>query len=119
MKIEKFNEGVKKEYFICMTISQNTNEIQTFGIFETEKDMDNWLINSANEYLPRTSAKVGENGIEEDQNGKPIITDVIVAINFIQNYYDENVYYQTSKISKNIKLKYNVDTLIDKKKFNL
>ena len=83
MKIEKFNESVSKQYFICI-ITDGQGGVDFSGIFESDEDLDNWILNIINEmYLSRTS---------EEENVGPFI-DVVEAINWAQEENTCDVYY--------------------------
>ena len=114
MKIKKFNEAQEpiKKYHVCMVInSESTSDFS--GIFNTEEDMDNWLLNTVNKML----LDIWDGDNDEKPN---LFTDVINAINWIQEENNCNVYYDDDVIFyNNVKLKYNVDVLRNTKKFNI
>ena len=122
MKINKFNEKLKSEYYSCMIMQDS--QIVFSNIFETEQDMDYWLINLANtelssDYSAQSNYKRNptENVIIENENF--LIIDVTEAINYFQEYLDWNVHYSSSDMYRNVKLKYDVELFINSKKFNI
>ena len=113
MKIQKFNEAKEplKKYHICMMVNSEGG-IDYSGVFETEEDMDNWILNVANElFLDRYDGDDGEDDL---------FTEVAEAINWIQDENDCNVNYDsdTTYYGK-VKLKYGIDVKRDVNKYNI
>jgi hypothetical protein len=112
MKIQKFNENIEaKNYHVCMIVN-SSGGIDYSGVFDTEENMNNWILNTANEIvLDRT-----ESGSYWDS----VFTDVVEAINWIQDETDCNVNYDDeSEYHAKVKLKYGVEKLRASKKYNL
>lgn len=109
MKIQKFNEAINlKKYHICMIIN-SASEIDYSGVFETEQDMDNWLLNLVNEIV-----------LDRSEGDEEVFIDVVDAINWIQDNNDCNVYYDDAALLyKDVKLKYGVEMKINAKKYNI
>jgi hypothetical protein len=128
MKIKKFNEkkGLK-EYDICVIIDNIGPNILKIGIFETKKDMENWLLNFINgalldnHYENEMIKRAGKgNGVEINEDGDSVFIDLVEALNWYQEEYNcEVVYDNKSNIYSNIKLKYGVDLLKSTKKYNM
>jgi hypothetical protein len=115
MKIQKFNEEEPRKksrltpLCICMVMENKT--VQYSGIFKNKKDMDNWLMNTVNEIiLDRFEG--------EDDEEPGLVLTVEDAIDWLED--DFEVHYDTETITyNNIILKYGVDALISKNKFNI
>ena len=117
MKIQKFNEAIepirKKSRLtpLCICMVMEGDEVQYSGIFKTKKDMDNWLMNIVNGIvLDRFEG--------EDDEEPGLVLTVEDAISWLNDDFD--VHYDTETTTyNNVILKYNVDALIAKNKFNI
>lgn len=128
MKIKKFNEkkGVK-EYYVCAILDTIGPNISDLRIFETVKDMENWLLNLINVALYHSYTKhemmkrAGKgNGAEINEDGDIVFINLVEALNWYQEEYDcEVVYDNKSVIYSDIKLKYGVNLLKTTNKYNL
>ena len=110
MKIQKFNEAKEplKKYHICMMVDSEGG-IDYSGVFDTEEDMDNWILNTVNEIV-----------LDRYDDENEMFTEVDEAINWIQiendcnvNYDDDTTYYGK------VKLKYGIDVKRDVNKYNI
>jgi len=112
MKIQKFNESKEptKKLHICMVINSESTADYS-GIFNTEEDMNNWLLNIVNNLI-----------IDRWQDdGRPkLFIDVSDAINWLQDENECNVYYDNdTEFYNNVKLKYGAETIRNIKKYNI
>jgi len=109
MKIQKFNEELQPtKKCICMVIEDKT--VHYSGIFNTKVDMENWLINIVNETII--------DRYEGDDDEPELVLTVDDAIEWFQDDFD--IHYDDDTTSYNkVKLKYGVDVIISKNKFNL
>ena len=123
MKIQKFNEENlhEKKYFMCVIISTSGPQIDNSGIFETQEDMDNWILNYANELLTNQedSWEIGKDGVYSNHKGHPVFIDVVDAINWVQDTNDCDFQYDNSVIYSGVKLRYGVDKARNINKYNL
>lgn len=123
MKIQKFNENTinsNKNYYYCIISIDNTPEHE--GLFETETDMNNWMLNIFNEELSQSSEtkEDKDSGIYEFQDNGLIFINVYDAISWYTEEYEQaNVDYGSIEMYKNVTLKYGVEELRDIKNFNL
>ena len=126
MKIKKFNENLdqSKNYYMCIIISSIGPQIDNSGIFETQEDMDNWILNYANELLSNDNLEednweIGKDGIYVNEEGYPVFINVEDAINWVQEKNSCDFQYDSSVIYSDVKLEYGVDTARAANKYNL
>jgi len=96
-------------------------EINNTGIFETEEDMNNWILNKVNERLSQypVPPTIEDNpNLEEDGDGELVFTNVDAATIW---FNDDEWYIHTSEsvILKNIDALYGVELLRDTNKYNI
>jgi hypothetical protein len=126
MKIRKFNESNNTEEYYVMMIINNSSEIIESGIFETENDMECWLLNIVNKEILKGKFYSDEDEEELEQDtvlhkgdSGYVYIDFVEAVNWYQDVYDCSVTYDKMNLHKNCKLLYGVDKIIDMKKYNL
>ena len=124
MKIKRFNEEniQEKEYYMFVAISSIGPQIIYSGIFETQNDMDNLILNFANELLlnaRKDSWEIGKDGVYADQEGYPIFIEVKDAINWIEEEENCDFQYDSSVIYSDVELEYDVETVRTANKYNL
>ena len=126
MKIKKFNENLdqSKNYYMCIIISTIGPQIDNSGIFETQEDMDNLILNYANELLSNDNLEednweIGKDGIYVNEEGYPVFINVEDAINWVQEKNSCDFQYDSSVIYSDVKLEYGVDTARAANKYNL
>ena len=124
MKIKKFNENTEnKEYYTCIIVVNG--QINLSGIFETEEDLENWLLNIINKELSAYErdesfdhSLIDDTFINDD--GNSVFIDVSDAINWYQDINDADIYYDfDSIIYKNVKAEYGVELIRNTNKYNL
>ena len=120
MKVKKFNEGFENIKDCCMAmIVDSNNYIIRSAAFETEADMNNWLLNTVNEELVHVETKRKEN-ITYNEENEPIFIDVADAINWYQDYFDCNIHYDIeSQYIVKEPLLYGVELTRKMNKYNL
>ena len=96
------------------------NEVEHSGIFETEEDMDNWILNIVNERLSNESfpPEIDNETVVESDEGGLIFIDVVTAM----NWYNDDAYqidYSTSVIYSNVEAKYGVELVRQAKNYNI
>lgn len=119
MKIQKFNENMTQHYHIAIIICGN--EIQNSGVFETEEDMNNWILNKVNERLsqyPVPPTKRQNPNLQMAEDGELVFINVDAATIWFND--DEwSIFKSESVILKNITALYGVELLRDTNKYNL
>jgi len=126
MKIKKFNENkkTKKDCWLALIIN-NSSEITSSAAFETENDMEYWLLNFINYHFIEYQEDQEDDDEYSDgedvyNNGSEhVFIDLRGAINWYQDVWDCDVYCDKSQYIKSESLLYNVDKLKDVKKYNL
>jgi hypothetical protein len=120
MKIQRFNEEIEssKKYYFCVITCYD--DLYHSGIFETEEDMNNWILNIVNESLSNESLPPEEDGetIVESEEGGIIFVDIAAA----KNWYCDDAYSiicSTSTILSNIDAKYGVEIVRQANKYNI
>lgn len=119
MKIRKFNEEIEhsKEYHICVITYGGI--VDEMGIFETQEDMDNWILNKVNErVLDNPGFAIEENDMMKNDEDQFVFVNVTKAINWF-NDDNSQIDYGTGVILKNVEAKYGVELLKQTSKYNL
>jgi hypothetical protein len=131
MKIQKFNESLENtKDCVTLIITDNPGSVYQgvliSGAFETKTDMENWLLNMINEELVTHDVKKSVIGVKivkgifYNKDEEPIFIDLIDAINWYQDFYDCNVYYdEDSSFIKNEPLMYGVELARAENRYNL
>ena len=126
MKIQKFNEAIKKNTVflakdptrkksrltpLCICMVMDNDKVEYSGLFKTKKDMYYWLMNIVNEIiLDRFEG--------EDDEEPGLVLTVEDAIDWLEDDFDVHYDLETTSYN-NVMLKYGVDVLISKNKFNI
>ena len=117
MKIKKFNESNDNKLLALIIVDFN-NEIVHSGVFENEKDFDNWILNLVNISINADPDYKIENTVINNE-GEQIFIDVKEAINYYQWYYNYEVIYDYTDVYKNVEVKYGVELMKKTKNYNL
>jgi hypothetical protein len=122
MKVKKFNETVEQfintSAVVCMIIDEEGLMVDS-GAFESQTDFDNWILNMINQMVT-TDVTERIKGMEKNEDDEYVFINVADAINWYQDYYSYNVYYDIySQIYKKQPLLYGVDKIRDIKKYNI
>ena len=113
MKIKKFKESLEptKKFHICI-VANWMSEADYSGIFNTEEDLNNWLLNIINDsYI---DSYLGDDEPE-------LFLEMNDAIKWFKDKNECNVFIDNEAIYNNntIKLKHNIETLRQTTKFNI
>lgn len=120
MKIKRYNENNDNTSAIICVIIDSSGLIVDSGAFETQTDFDNWILNMINQMINTEDFFPNVTGLEKNEDGENIFVEVADAINWYQDFYDYNVYYDIySQIFKDQPLLYGVETIRNTKKYNI
>ena len=118
MKIQKIDEfETTKTYHFCVITCWN--EIENCGIFETEEDMNLWILNNVNERL-NDNSDFDKNleGMYQNEKGRTVFIDVVKAMDwFRDDAWD--IIYDSSPIYSNIDDIYDIELVKKMNKYNL
>jgi len=122
MKHLKLYENTEIKYHNCIIYDNGSHDIDYSIIFETKKDMENWVLNYINENIgpdiEPDEVNHYEGAVLDDKEGV-LFFILEKAIDWYSNNFDVTFYFKEVELCKNEKLGYGVEFYQTTNKYNL